>query len=257
MDTLDTLDSPDGRDRPDSHDNVDMSEESWLRVMEVAQQLGVSERQVRRYIKNRQLPVDRTPGHHGPQIRIRQRDVELLHGRRAAVEQATDDTPHVQGLTASRPAAGLAALDIVMTRLDALYRGQLAAKDAEIAAREALAEELCRRAQEAESERDTLRLRVRALEATVVATEPVRAPNSPTVHDSVSPAQSVEDRDEALPGAASLRTGDADLRATIAAKAAAIPEAVTQAYEALEPAHPEEPLRQGLLARLFRRRSIG
>jgi len=141
----DTYDSPDAPDSPatpappDSPDTSDVSGASYLSIQQAAAALGISERQVRRYIKARRLHAERTRGHHGVQVVIPAAAVADLRGQRAALEQDaltgpdTMDTTDRPDTPAVRPADVLALVAAVADRLDAQYQARLADKDAQIA----------------------------------------------------------------------------------------------------------------------------
>ena len=141
----DTYDSPDAPDSPatpappDSPDTSDVSGASYLSIQQAAAALGISERQVRRYIKARRLHAERTRGHHGVQVVIPAAAVADLRGQRAALEQDaltgpdTPDTVDRPDAPAVRPADALALVAAVADRLEAQYQARLADKDAQIA----------------------------------------------------------------------------------------------------------------------------
>jgi len=141
----DTIDMPDAQDcpagpaPPDSPDTPGASEVSYLSIQQAAAALGISERQVRRYIKARRLRAERTRGHHGVQVVIPADAVADLRGQRAALEQdaltGTDtmDTPDRPDTPAVRPADVFALVAAVADRLEAQYQARLADKDAQIA----------------------------------------------------------------------------------------------------------------------------
>ncbi len=238
-----------------------------MTVDEAAAATGKSPDTVRRLIRSGALPSIRVQGSRTIEYRVRPEDVQDVQ-----VAMPTYASTHVgmhasaarvpPGAEGERPTSATPARVDVAAGLQAIV-APLVAELAE--ARQAIERlatekgaiagelaEVRRRAQEAEQEGETLQMRVRALEATVAALKPVVPSSGPKMHESLSPDQSVEDRDEALPSM--HQPGEPDLWAQLAAKAVAIPEAVTQAFEVLEAAQPEESLRRGLLARLFRRR---
>jgi len=139
IDTSDAHDCPAGPASPDSPDTPGASEVSYLSIQQAAAALGISERQVRRYIKARRLRAERTRGHHGVQVVIPADAVADLRGQRAALEQdaltGTDtmDTPDRPDTPAVRPADVLALVAAVADRLEAQYQARLADKDAQIA----------------------------------------------------------------------------------------------------------------------------
>lgn len=139
IDMLDAHDSPATPAPPDSPDTLGASEVSYLSIQQAAAALGISERQVRRYIKARRLRAERTRGHHGVQVVIPAVAVADLRGQRAALEQdaltGTDtmDTPDRPDAPAVRPADVLALVAVVADRLEAQYQARLADKDAQIA----------------------------------------------------------------------------------------------------------------------------
>jgi len=137
----DTFDMPDAHDSPatpappDSPDTPDVSGASYLSIQQAAAALGISERQVRRYIKARRLHAERTRGHHGVQVVIPAAAVANLRGQRAALEQDAltgTDTMDRPDTPAVRPADALALVAAVADRLEAQYQARLADKDAQI-----------------------------------------------------------------------------------------------------------------------------
>ncbi len=138
----DTYDSPDAPDSPatpalpDSPDTSDVSKASYLSIQQAAAALGISERQVRRYIKARRLHAERTRGHHGVQVVIPAAAVADLRGQREALEQDalvgtdTPDTVDTPDTAAVRPADVLSLIAAVTDRLEAQYQARLADKDA-------------------------------------------------------------------------------------------------------------------------------
>ncbi len=132
----DTYDSPDAPDSPatpappGSPDTSDVSGVSYLSIQQAAAALGISERQVGRYIKARRLHAERTRGHHGVQVVIPAAAVADLRGQREALEQDAligTDTPDT---AAVRPADVLSLIAAVTDRLEAQYQARLADKDA-------------------------------------------------------------------------------------------------------------------------------
>ncbi len=139
MDTFDMPDAPDSPATPappDSPDTPDASGASYLSIQQAAAALGISERQVRRYIKARRLRAERTRGHHGVQVVIPADAVADLRGQRVALEQDAltgTDTMDTPDRPAVRPADVLALVAAVADRLEAQYQARLADKDAQIA----------------------------------------------------------------------------------------------------------------------------
>ncbi len=168
-DKPDNPDSMGQSDRPDQSDMSDASDRSdrpVLSVTEAATLLGVNERTVRRYIEKGKLRADRLEtDRHTIELRISHAALDDYRGRRGAVEHeahTTDrlsDTPAplsggmfggMSGPLSGRPADLPALVGAISDRLDAQYQARLADKDA-------LIDELRRRADVAECEVGELR----------------------------------------------------------------------------------------------------
>lgn len=240
-----------------------------LTVADVANLIHKSENTIRRLIRDGDLPAIQVQGERLLEYRLREQDVEEgrarltiqapKHSRTRSNAQAFKHLDAHERVSASDEQRALSA-DVAATNMQRLVESivapladanrrlqeaneRLATEKGEIAGELA---EVRRRAQDAEQARDALQMRVWALETTTAATERPEPSNGPKMQESLS-------------GTAGQGSdaGDSALWATIAAKAAAVPEAMTQAFEVLEAAQPDDPPRRGLLARLFRQRGAG